>query len=213
VQSPVTSLVKIGIVILFLTPAFALAQTDTIPPAPLSADSIQVSSSGKSETVVTEKDTAASKHSVKKATLLSAVLPGAGQIYNKKYWKLPIIYGAFAGLGYLIAFNNKEYRNYEDALVARLDDDPNTVDTEYTDKYTDENLRTLSDYYHSNRDLSIVVTVLVYALNIIDAHVDAHMYTFDVSDDLSMRVEPTLVPKTYMGFSGYNPGVSFKLRF
>lgn len=206
-------MLKTCLAFLLLIPAFAIAQTDSLPPAPLSADSIQVSSKGKSETVLTQKDTVAVKHSVKKATLLSAVLPGAGQVYNKKYWKLPIIYGAFAGLGYLIAFNNKEYRNYEDALVARLDDDPNTIDTEYQDKYTDENLRTLSDYYHSNRDLSIVVTVLVYALNIIDAHVDAHMYTFDVSDDLSLQVQPTLIPKTYMGFSGYNPGLGFKLKF
>ena len=201
------------LVLLLLLPAISFSQTypdsttksqgtDTIKSVPVSAVD-----------TVTVIDTLTHKHSIRKATLLSAVLPGAGQIYNKKYWKLPIIYGAFAGLGYLIHFNNEQFKIYESALIARQDDDPNTVDTEYINKYSDENLRTLSDYYHRNRDLSVVFTVLVYALNIIDAHVDAHLYSFDISDDLSMQVQPTLVPRTYMGMQGYNAGLGINLRF
>ncbi len=152
-------------------------------------------------------------HSVRKATLLSTFLPGAGQVYNRRYWKVPILYAGFAGMAYLINFNNTNYKKYNNALIARQDDNPNTNDLEYVGKYSDENLRTLSDYYHRNRDLSIAVTVLIYALNIIDAHVDAHLYTFDVSDDLSLRVQPTLLPKSYMGFNGYTPGLGASLRF
>ena len=148
-----------------------------------------------------------------KAALRSAILPGWGQIYNKKYWKLPIIYGAFAGLGYLISFNNKEYHNYNDALVARQDDDPETVDTEFAGKYSDENLRSLSDYYHRNRDLSILLTVLVYSLNVMDAHVDAHLYSFDVSEDLSLHVDPVMVPASYYGINTYRPGLGISLKF
>jgi len=138
----------------------------------------------------TPVDTTAKVHSVKKATLLSAFLPGAGQVYNKKAWKVPIIYAGFAGMAYLIKFNNDNYRKYNDALIARNDGDSTTVDTEFKDKYSDENLATLQDYYRSNRDLSIIVTSLIYVLNIIDAHVDAHLYTFNVNDNLSIKVEP-----------------------
>ena len=125
---------------------------------------------------------------------------------------MPVIYGAFAGMAYLISFNNKRYQQYNDALIARLDDDPNTNDLQYTGQYTDENLRTLTDYYHRNRDLSIAVTVLVYALNIIDAHVDAHLYTFNVSDDLSMQVQPVVIP-SFQNLTGYHPGLGFSLKF
>ena len=138
----------------------------------------------------TPVDTTAKVHSVKKATLLSTFLPGAGQVYNKKAWKVPIIYAGFAGMAYLIKFNNDNYHKYNDALIARNDGDSTTVDTEFKDKYSDENLATLQDYYRSNRDLSIIVTSLIYVLNIIDAHVDAHLYTFNVNDNLSIKVEP-----------------------
>jgi hypothetical protein len=141
-------------------------------------------------TAQTPVDTTAKVHSVKKATLLSTFLPGAGQVYNKKAWKVPIIYAGFAGMAYLIKFNNDNYHKYNDALIARNDGDSTTVDNEFQDKYTDENLATLQDYYRSNRDLSIIVTSLIYVLNIIDAHVDAHLYTFNVNDNLSIKVEP-----------------------
>jgi hypothetical protein len=137
-------------------------------------------------------DSTAIVHSVKKATILSAILPGAGQVYNRKAWKVPIIYAAFAGMGYLIKTNNDNFHKYNDALIARQDNDPNTVDTQFQNVYTDENLNSLQAYYRKNRDLSIIVTALIYVLNIVDAHVDAHLYSFDVGDNLSFKLDPMI---------------------
>lgn len=129
------------------------------------------------------------KHSAKKAALYSALLPGLGQIYNKKWWKVPIIYAAFGGVGYAIAFNQKYYSDFKQALIYRLDQKPETVDP-YESKYTAANLDELQSFYRKNRDLSIIICAGVYALNILDATVDAHLFDFDVSNDLSLRVQP-----------------------
>ncbi|MFM9055421.1 MAG: DUF5683 domain-containing protein [Bacteroidota bacterium] len=130
-------------------------------------------------------------HSVRKATVLSAIIPGAGQVYNRKAWKVPIIYAGFAGLGYLFRQNQKNYIEYEDALLARYDNDPSTTDP-YVDIYTDDNLRTLSDFYRRNRDLSFMGITLLYVLNIIDAHVDAHLFRFNMDDNLAIVCSPEL---------------------
>lgn len=148
-------------------------------------------------------------HSVRKATILSTFLPGAGQVYNHKSWKVPIIYAGFAGLGYLIHFNQKNFKTYEDALLKRYDSDSTTTDP-FTDIYTNDNLRTLSDYYRRNRDLSILGISLLYALNIIDAHVDAHLFHFNMDDNLSLNWQPVLVsPDGKIN----RPGVSLSLNF
>ncbi len=159
-------------------------------------------------------DSTARVHSVHKATLLSTFLPGAGQVYNRKVWKVPIIYAAFAGMGYLVKTNHDNYKKYNNALIARLDGDSTTVDTKYEGVYTDANLRSLSDYYHRNRDLSIAVTALVYVLNIIDAHVDAHLFTFNTDDNLSMTIDPQLTP-TWGSASemGFQSGLKLTMRF
>lgn len=133
------------------------------------------------------------KHSVRKATLLSTFLPGAGQVYNKKIWKVPIVYAAFAGMAYLIKFNHDNFRKFDDALLMRYDEDPNTIDP-YVNVYTEENLRSLSDFYRRNRDLSVIGLTLVYVLNIIDAHVDAHLFNFNVDDNLSLQWSPLIQP-------------------
>ncbi|MBN8702385.1 MAG: hypothetical protein J0M08_04940 [Bacteroidetes bacterium] len=132
----------------------------------------------------------------KKAAALSAALPGLGQIYNRKYWKLPIVYGAFAGLGYALYTTNNKYANYRDAYKARIDNDPETID-EYEKIYSADNLKSLHEYYHRYRDLSVVGLVVVYVLNIVDASVDAHLARFDVSDNLSMRIQPTTIYTSY----------------
>jgi hypothetical protein len=138
-------------------------------------------------TLVKEKK----KHSPLKATIMSAALPGLGQVYNGKWWKVPIIYGGFGGLVYSSVFNDLKCQTYRDAYLLRLDDDPNTVD-EFDGVYSDANLRELIDFYQRNRDLSLIFTGVLYALNIIDASVDAHLKDFDVSDDLSMKVRPSV---------------------
>lgn len=130
-------------------------------------------------------------HSPKKAVLLSAALPGLGQIYNKKYWKLPIIYAGFGGLGYSIFANTRNWKTYRNAYKLRVDEDPSTVD-EFDGRVSENNLLDLKNYYKRNLDLSVIFTVVLYALNLVDAAVDAHLFYYNVSDDLSMHVRPVL---------------------
>jgi hypothetical protein len=130
-------------------------------------------------------------HSPKKAAIYSACLPGLGQVYNKKYWKVPIIYAGFAGLGYGFYFNHREFKTYRNALRYRYDDDPATIDN--FPQYNDDNLVTLKNFYQRYRDLTVVGMVALCTLNVVDAAVDAHLFTFDVSDDLSMRIQPTMM--------------------
>ena len=140
---------------------------------------------------VSKEDSLILKHSPTKATLLSLVLPGAGQFYNKKYWKIPVIYAGLAGMGYLVHFNNTRYQGYKKAYAIRLDTLSTTID-EYVDIYSNDDLKTLKDFYRRNRDLSYIVAGLIYVLNILDADVDAHLFYFNVNDDLSMNVQPSV---------------------
>lgn len=144
-------------------------------------------------------------HSPKKATIYSAILPGLGQAYNKKYWKIPLIYAGFGTIGYFIGWNNGFYGTYKLAYSDLTDGDPNT--TSYLDldaaKYYDlenptdyDNFKTglskQSDYYRRNRDLLIIGMLGFYGLNIIDASVDAHLFDFDISEDLTMNWQPAM---------------------
>lgn len=154
----------------------------------------------------TIKDTAIVKppesiHSPRKATIYSAVLPGLGQIYNRKYWKVPLVYGGFATLGYFINFNNTNYVKYRQAYSDIIDTDPNTNSFVklFTDprslqdnniKQSTETLRSYKDYWRRNRDLLVIGTAVFYAINIIDASVDAHFFNFDISDDLTINWVP-----------------------
>lgn len=128
-------------------------------------------------------------HSPKRATIYSAILPGLGQIYNKKYWKVPVIYAGMGACTYLFFSNNNEYSNLKDELQYRFLQDSLSLNPKYT-SYSDQNLISLKNYYQRNRELSLIVGILFYALNIIDASVDAHLFSFDVSDDLSLNVMP-----------------------
>lgn len=148
-------------------------------------------------------------HSPKKAAAFSAIIPGAGQIYNKKWWKLPIIYAGTAGLVYSFQFNNSRYVKYLDAYKTRIDDDPSTTDSYSI--YSDDQLVTLFKYYHRNRDLTIIGGALLYVLNIVDAAVDAHLFTFNVSDDLSLNIRPTLYNTA--GTNHYRTGIGLSVRF
>jgi len=152
-------------------------------------------------------------HSPRKATILSAILPGAGQAYNKKYWKIPIIYAGFAGLGYFIHWNNNNYQimklAYNDVTDNEAgepfgEDDPTNSYTklrgyEYynlSDATALSNFKTnvskQQDYYRRNRDLLVIGTFVFYGLNIIDANVDANFFDFDMSDDLTFNWQPAM---------------------
>ena len=126
------------------------------------------------------------------AALLSAVLPGAGQAYNKKYWKVPIVYAGVAGFGYAIVNNHKIYVNYRNALIINNDDDPNTANP--FPGVGNDGLKRIRDAYRRYRDLSIILSIVFYGLNIADAVVDAHLADFDVSPDLSASLKPVLIP-------------------
>lgn len=131
-------------------------------------------------------------HNPKKATLYSAILPGLGQAYNEKYWKIPVIYAGLATTGYFMYVNNVEYKRYKDAYKIRMDDDPNSID-EFDGKYNDQSLKNIRDYYRRNFELMIVASVAIYALNIIDATVDGHLKDFEVNDDISLRFDAGLM--------------------
>lgn len=137
--------------------------------------------------------------------LLWALLPGGGQIYNRKYWKLPIVWGALTACYYAISWNNRQYRDYHEAYRDIMSADPATntawlafapagAKAEDYAQYSSlrSTLKRGNDYYRRYRDLSIVATVLVYGLSLLDAYVDAELYTFDISPDLSLRFSPEI---------------------
>jgi hypothetical protein len=141
-------------------------------------------------TQVAEKP-ALREHSVKKATIMSAVLPGLGQVYNRKWWKVPIVYAGLGTCIYFIDDNTSNYTYFRDQLIAELDSDPSTLNET---EFNSTQLRQITDQYRRWLDLSYISLGLVYALNIIDAHVDAHLFRFDVSEDLTLHWQPQLIP-------------------
>ena len=140
----------------------------------------------------------------KRALWLALVIPGGGQIYNRKYWKLPIVYGGFMGCIYAMNWNNMMYKDYSQAYLDLTDNDPNTqsynqflhLGAQITDqnksRYEDI-FRKRKDRFRRYRDLSFFILVGVYALSVIDAYVDAELSVFDISKDLSLKVEPTIL--------------------
>ncbi len=130
-------------------------------------------------------------HSVSKATWLSTAIPGAGQFYNQAYWKMPIIYGGIGACIYLAVDNHRLYRRYLDAFFLKIDS--NATETNiYVQAYSERELIELQNIYRDWRDLSIIIGAVVWALNVVDAHVDAHLYDYNMSDNLSLRAEPSL---------------------
>lgn len=127
----------------------------------------------------------------RKATLLSAMIPGAGQVYNRSYWKLPILYGGFGGLIYALSFNQGEYKRFSEYYRFATDDDPLTISPF---PGAPEQLRQRRNYYKKNRDLSIIGMAGLYALQILDAHIEAHLNSFNISDDLSLHWSPMYQP-------------------
>jgi hypothetical protein len=152
------------IISLLLISLFCLSQTDT--------DSI-ASHTGKF-------------HSPKRAALYSAVLPGSGQLYNKKYWKLPIVYVGIGAFTYFAIDNHNEFMRYKNAYILR----ENGEADEFLEEYNDQALLNEMDRWSKYRDLCIAGAALIYILQIIDANVDAHLMDFDVGDNLSVKLIP-----------------------
>lgn len=164
-------------------------------PVPVSKDSAAMPLS-KSANV--KKDTAAAtKHSPRKAAIRSAILPGLGQIYNKKYWKLPIIYGALGTTAAVFFYNLNNYRDTRFAYRVKYNMRANGTDSALFVKIKDnlkplseESLRFYRDQFRRDIDYSALVFILFWGLNIVDAAVDAHLKPFDVSPDLSLQIKP-----------------------
>ncbi|MCC2547118.1 DUF5683 domain-containing protein [Hymenobacter sp. BT175] len=130
-----------------------------------------------------------------KAAVFSALLPGAGQIYNRKYWKLPLVYGAVGGTLANEIYLQRLFKEYQRGYDARTDKDSTTIDEgpRSSQERTADNVKTGEIFYRGKRDLWIGYTALAYGMQIVDALVDAHLQDFDVSDDLSMHWEPTIL--------------------
>jgi len=140
----------------------------------------------------------------KRALWLALVIPGGGQIYNRKYWKLPLVYGGFMGCIYAMSWNNSMYMDYSQAYLDLSDDNPDTqsynqflhlgkqITPADVDRYKDI-FKKRKDKYRRWRDLSFFCLIGVYALSVIDAYVDAELSVFDISKDLSLKVEPTII--------------------
>ncbi len=161
----------------------------------------------KSEPILASKDTLKSQEinplAPAKAAFYSAIVPGLGQAYNKKYWKIPIVYGAMGTSLYYYSWNNKKYHEFRDVYKNRLAGNTN-------DKYQyldDSRLITAQRFYQRNRDISILLTTAFYVLNIIDANVDAHLLQFNVNDNL------TLNPNLELNQNNYKTNVGLALNY
>ena len=170
-------------------------------------------------------------HSPKKAGMLSAIVPGLGQIYNRKYWKLPIVYAALGGVGYL-AYTNTIYYNFwhdgliiKNAITNKQKTDADFLNFATTNKYrsmttsltpsqlnneSESYFQTQNDYFRRNRDLSFFFLGLLYMANILDATVDGHLYNFDVTNDLSFHLQPTYISSFNQYSSGLGLSISAK---
>ena len=146
---------------------------------------------------------------VKKATTLACIFPGAGQIYNKSYWKVPFVVGGFAAMIYCIDWNNRGYQRFKKAyrLLNEYEQNPDKFPDGPTDefhgRYSADYIRNLRNNFRRNRDLCIIISAGLYVLQIVDAHVDAHLKDYDISDDLTMNLEP-MVDYTYVPSLGGN---------
>jgi hypothetical protein len=174
----------------------------------------------------TKRDWSTWKPNPQRALWLALVLPGAGQIYNRKYWKLPIIYGGFIGCIYALTWNNMMYKDYSQAYLDIMDNDPTTDSynkflhlgveiTESNEQRYKDLFKSRKDKYRRWRDLSFFVMLGVYAFSVIDAYVDAELSEFDISKDLSLKISPVVIPNHSGGnlLQAQSLGISCSLNF
>ena len=165
-----------------------------------------------------KKDWSTWRPDPQRALWLALVIPGGGQIYNRKYWKLPLVYGGFVGCVYAMRWNNMMYKDYSQAYLDIMDDDPGTASYNkflhlgrQINSSNEERYKTIfkrrKDRYRRYRDLSLFVMIGVYAVSVIDAYVDAELSAFDISKDLSLKVRPTVIGNN----SSMNPLMSSSL--
>ena len=208
--------------ILFVVVGSASAST-------VSVDSVSVSEKHvKAESASLEQNnyvsTSTFKPDAQKSVWLAAIVPGLGQIYNRQYWKVPIVYAGTLGLVYGITWNDRMYVDYRKGYIDLMDKDPNTNYFEYllpegvslnssNSSYYTRVIKTKLDNYRRNRDLCIIATAVFYLLTIVDAYVDAQMFDYDISPDLSLEVLPTVIAPSSSHEQDSSVGLSCKLKF
>ena len=196
----------------FLIRAFILTLVVTLSINPVVSQITEPLDSMGTQAEIIQEDTVLFKtHSPHRATLYSFILPGLGQAYNKKYWKIPVIYAGFGAFFYFIKINDKEYKEYRKAYYHSILDDGTPPVNEYEEKYDSDFLLKAKDYYRRNRDLTYILTGVWYLLNVVDAAVDAHLFTWNVDDDLTFKIQPAV----YEGMIGFKPngGIRFTIQF
>ncbi len=174
---------RVGLIILLLS----LVCVSKVSAQRSKADSLFLNSEFKNIELIDTK----SELDPNKSAMLSAVLPGLGQIYNNQFWKVPLVYGGGILIGHYINYNHKIYNEMRNALIAEVDNDPLTVNP-YSNRFSETSLTRNRDYFRRNRDLLILIGSAFYLLNIVDAHVSAHLHEFEVNDNLSMTISPTI---------------------
>ena len=148
---------------------------------------------------------------IQRATTLSLVCPGAGQVYNGSYWKVPIVVVGMASMVYVIDWNQRGYSRFKLAYDLATDGDDTTIG-EFPNT-SEESLRSIKNSYRRNRDLAIIGTVAVYLVQVADAHIDAHMQAYDISNNLSMKIEPQIIPTVGADGITYNYGMGMTVNF
>ena len=179
---------------------------DTIPPVQYeNSDTLRIIDEDTIEQVITPPISP----DPLKATLLSAALPGLGQVYNNSHWKVPIIYGGLLTLGYLVHYFDYNYIKFRNAFLAANDNNPNTINP-FEGMRAGQRLFDRVEFYRRNRDYMMILTAGFYLLNIVEAHVDAHLQTFDLSDDISLNISPGIISTPYTSQIGLSLNFTFK---
>jgi len=197
-----------------------------IDSAATKATTVMLGAAGQEHLRKAKRDWSTWRPNPQRAMWLALVIPGGGQIYNRKYWKLPIVYGGFVGCVYALTWNNSMYRDYAQAYLDIMDDDPGTasynkflhlgrqITASNEDRYK-QIFKSRKDKYRRWRDLSFFCMLGVYAVSVIDAYVDAELSDFDISKDLSLKVRPTVIGSQGMANPLYATsfGVNCSLNF
>jgi hypothetical protein len=151
------------------------------------------------------------QHSPTKASIMSLCLPGLGQIYNRKIWKVPIIYAGFGVFTYFIVTNADQYSTFKGAYTASINHDSTSKYNYLTERYTSDDLLSARDYYRRNLEITCLLTIVWYILNVIDATVDAHLFTYNISKDISLKLDPVVVGPIYS--RNFSSGLRIRLTF
>lgn len=203
---------------LLMLSATAMAQDTLVPKA---MDTLVTKVQEASVVTVQEPLVVSKEHSAKRAAYMSAILPGLGQIYNGKWWKTPIIYAGFGGIGYMAVTNYNDYKTFLTAYKIKTGDlDEGEVPSEkaiqLSEVYMASQLQAYKESYRRDFELYCIIAVAWYGLNIVDAIVDGHLYTYDIGDDLSFHVDPYLPQNgspNLLTNRYAQVGLSFKLNF